>query len=306
MIRRKEIDVEVFEGGILSWDSGEMPYQNMCEALVAIDRPKLIPDPAGFKAGSFDSAVTSFAKRAVHCRGNMKVETHRLDRKVPTFLAQQVVRTTDDAIHTDIVTCELVPVKTDPPQEEVKITHHNPTLLPKLQANLATCESWILSKYNRKVSMVPAQRVTDILNKLLRLEGCMPMSRQGRLYAIPKVSTTDMLEQFASFIPDSSRIDIGISPIHLPPTASMFKKISRNCTAELERLLKVVESEVQTAGDKARKNGAKARYEKLEDVKRYVEAFKHVIGETKAKFFVDSAERIQKTITTNTVLDILS
>ena len=71
MIRRKEIDVEVFEGGILSWDSGEMPYQNMCEALVAIDRPKLIPDPAGFKAGSFDSAVTSFANKPIANRNSL-------------------------------------------------------------------------------------------------------------------------------------------------------------------------------------------------------------------------------------------
>ena len=51
---------------------------------------------------------------------------------------------------------------------------------------------------------------------------------------------------------------------------------------------------MQTAGDKARKNGAQARYDALEKVKEYVSEFSSVLDETQAKFINESAERIRK------------
>ena len=86
----------------------------------------------------------------------------------------------------------------------------------------------------------------------------------------------------------------------------MFNKIATSCKTELEAKLKEVEEQVQTVGDKARKNGAQARYDALEKVKEYVSEFSAVLDETQAKFLKESAERIQKTISATTVLDILS
>jgi hypothetical protein len=297
---RKEINVEEFSGGLIYWDSGEVPTTSMVDALTAIVKPNLMPDPDSFKAKALDHAVTAFAKKVCPSRRGSPIETIRMDTAKPTFLAQQVMKTKLDAIHTDIVAIEL----TD--GDECKIVKHNSNLLPKLTSHLAQCEAWVQDKYDRKAKKVPANRVTEVLNKLLKIEGCLPMARQGRLFAVPSDATTDMLEVFASHFPDSSPLNISVSPLHLPPTATLFKKIASKCTAEMERMLEEVEEDLQQAGDKQRKNGAKSRYDKCEEVKAYAESFKVTLGDAQTKFFVDAAKKVQDAITTNTVLDILS
>ena len=92
----------------------------------------------------------------------------------------------------------------------------------------------------------------------------------------------------------------------ISPTASLFEKIASKCVAEMDRMLEEVEEGLQEAGDKQRKNGAKSRYEKCEEVKAYADAFNKVLGEERTAKFKDAATRIQDVITTNTVLDILS
>ena len=154
--------------------------------------------------------------------------------------------------------------------------------------------------------MIPASKVTHALNTLLLRKTCLPLTKQGRVYAVPSMATTSLLEVFAGHVPNDSQFSLGVGELHLPPTSSMFNKIATSCKAELEAKLKEVEQQVQTAGDKARKNGAQARYDALEKVKEYVSEFSSVLDETQAKFLNESAERIQKTISATTVLDILS
>ena len=82
-----------------------------------------------------------------------------------------------------------------------------------------------------------------------------------------------MLDTFASHIPQSSLLDIRVSPLMISPSASLFEKIASKCVAEMDRMLEEVEEGLQEAGDKQRKNGAKSRYEKCEEVKAYADAF---------------------------------
>lgn len=297
---KKEIDIEEFSGGLVSWDSGEVPVDKLFAALVSIKQDALMPDPESFVTTALQSAVTSFAKKVYPSRRGCPIESVRLDTVKPTFLAQQVKKTKTDAIHTDIVAVEL----TD--GNECKIVKHNADILPKLASNLAVCESWVQAKFNAKVDKVPANRVTEALNRMLKDQGCLPMSKQGRFFAVPSDKVTSDLDTFASHIPNSSSLDIRVSPLIIPPTASMFEKIGSKCEEEMNRMLEEVEEGLQEAGDKQRKNGAKSRYDKCEAVKDYADSFKKTLGDTKWKFFHEAAKKIQDAITTNTVLDILS
>ena len=296
----KEIDIGKFSGGLVSWDSGEVHVNNLVDALTAILKPVLMPDPATFKASARDHAVTAFAKKVCPSRRGCPIDTIRMNVATPTYLAQQVVKTKLDAVHTDIVAVEVNA------NDECRIVKHNPTLLPKLATHLAQCEAWIQARFDKKVEKVPANRVTEVLNSLLKSEGCLPMSKQGRFFAVPSDSTTEMLDTFASQIPQSSLLDIRVSPLMISPSASLFEKIGAKCVAEMEKMLEEVEEDLQQAGDKQRKNGAKSRYEKCEEVKRYAEAFNSVLGDDRTEKFKAAAKKIQDIITTNTVLDILS
>lgn len=296
----KEIDIGKFSGGLVSWDSGEVHVNSLVDALTAIVKPDLMPDPDTFKSVALDHAVTAFAKKVCPSRRGCPIDTIRMNVSTPTFLAQQVMKTKLDAVHTDIVAVEVNDAG------KCSIVKHNDTLLPKLAANLAQCESWIQARYDHKVQKVPANRVTEVINKLLKSEGCLPMSKQGRFFAVPSDSTTDMLDTFASHIPQSSLLDIRVSPLMISPSASLFEKIGAKCVAEMEKMLEEVEEDLQQAGDKQRKNGAKSRYEKCEEVKRYADAFNSILGDDRTSKFKDAAKKIQDIITTNTVLDILS
>ena len=296
----KEIDIGKFSGGLVSWDSGEVHVNNLVDALTAILKPDLMPDPATFKATALEHAVTAFAKKVCPSRRGCPIDTIRMNTANPTYLAQQVVKTKLDAVHTDIVAVEVNA------NDECRIVKHNPTLLPKLATHLAQCEAWIQARFDKKVEKVPANRVTEVLNSLLKSEGCLPMSKQGRFFAVPSDSTTEMLDTFASQIPQSSLLDIRVSPLMISPSASLFEKIGAKCVAEMEKMLEEVEEDLQQAGDKQRKNGAKSRYEKCEEVKRYAEAFNSVLGDDRTEKFKAAAKKIQDIITTNTVLDILS
>lgn len=296
----KEIDVEKFSGGLVSWDSGEVDIVALASALTAIGEDELMPDPNTFKTNALESATESFAKKACPSRRGYPIKTVRLDTHHPRFVAQQQMKSKDKADYRDIAVIEL------DKNDQCRIVRHNNQLLPNLTTHLATCESWIQSRYDEKAALVPPNKVTDVINKLLKNRSCLPMARQGKLFAVPSVSTTDTLELFATHIPISSRLDIRLSPLHLPPTATLFKKIASKCTTEMERMLEEVEEDLQQAGDKQRKNGAQSRYDKCEEVKAYAESFKATLGETQSKFFVDAASKIQDAITTNTVLDILS
>ena len=48
----KEIDIGEFSGGLVSWDSGEVHVNSLVDALTAIVKPDLMPDPDTFKAVS--------------------------------------------------------------------------------------------------------------------------------------------------------------------------------------------------------------------------------------------------------------
>ena len=296
----KEIDIGKFSGGLVSWDSGEVQVESLADALLSISKPGLMPDPDTFKSVALDHAVTAFAKKVCPSRRGCPIDTIRMNVSKPTFLAQQVMKTKLDALHTDIVAVEVNEAG------QCSIVKHNDTLLPKLASNLAQCESWIQNRYEHKVKQAPANRVTEVLNKLLKSEGCLPMSKQGRFFAVPSEATTDLLETFASHIPQSSLLDIRVSPLLISPSASLFEKLANKCIAEMDRILEEVEEGLQEAGDKQRKNGAKSRYEKCEEVKGYADAFNKVLGEERTSKFKDAANRIQDVITTNTVLDILS
>ena len=296
----KEIDIEKFSGGLVSWDSGEVEIVALASALTAIGEDDLMPDPNTFKTNALEVATESFAKRACPSRRGNPIKTVRLDTHHPRFLAHQEMKTKDDADYREIVVVEL------DSNDECKIVRHNNTLLPNLIKHLAQCEAYIQSKYDSKVSKVPSNKVTEVLNKMLKKQSCMPMSRQGKLFAVPSDNTTDMLEVFAQHIPSRSPLDIKLSPIHLPPTASLFKKIGDKCEAEMNRMLEEVEDGLQEAGEKQRKNGAQSRYDKCEEVKKYAESFQQTLGSVRTKFFKDAAAKVQEAITTNTVLDILS
>lgn len=296
----KEIDIGEFSGGLVSWDSGEVHVNNLVDALTAILKPDLMPDPATFKATALEHAVTAFAKKVCPSRRGCPIDTIRMNVATPTYLAQQVVKTKLDAVHTDIVAVEVNA------NDVCRIVKHNTTLLPKLTSHLAQCEAWIQAKFDKKVEKVPANRVTEVLNSLLKSEGCLPMSKQGRFFAVPSDTTTEMLDTFASQIPQSSLLDIRVSPLMISPSASLFEKIGAKCVAEMEKMLVEVEEDLQQAGDKQRKNGAKSRYEKCEEVKRYADAFNSILGDDRTNKFKDAAKKIQDIITTNTVLDILS
>ena len=296
----REIDIEQFSGGLVSWDSGEVSIVALASALTAIGEDDLMPDPNTFKTMALESATESFAKKVCPSRRGYPIKTVRLDTHHPRFVAQQQMKTKDKADYRDIVVIEL------DAGGQCHIVRHNNQLLPKLTTHLAQCEAWIQSKYDAKVAKVPSNHVTQVLNKLLKKQGCMPMSRQGRFFAVPSDSTTATLDTFASHIPNASQLDIRVSPIVLPPTASMFEKIASKCTEEMNRMLEEVEEGLQEAGDKQRKNGAQTRYDKCEAVKDYADSFTKVLGDTKTKFFKDAASKIQDAITTNTVLDILS
>ena len=300
MIANKHIDVEHFDGGLVVWDSGQMPFQNFADGMVAIGYPDLVPDPDSWKAEALRATLMKFVGHYVKLPRGQAPEPVRLDSPVPSFLAQLTVTTATDAVHIDILAARVNA------NNEIEIFKHNPDFLPNLAAKIDAAESVFQSIFDAKRAMIPASKVTHALNTLLLRKTCLPLTKQGRVYAVPSMETTNLLEIFAGHVTGDSQFSLGVGELHLPPTSSMFNKIATSCKTELEAKLKEVEQQVQTAGDKARKNGAQARYDALEKVKEYVSEFSAVLDETQAKFLKESAERIQKTISATTVLDILS
>lgn len=300
MIANKQIDVEHFDGGLVVWDSGQMPFQNFADGMVAIGYPDLVPDPDSWQAEALRATLMKFVGHYVKLPRGQAPEPVRLDSPVPSFLAQSTVTTATDAVHIDILAARVNA------NNEVEIFKHNPDFLPNLAAKIDAAESVFQSIFDAKRSLIPASKVTHALNTLLLRKTCLPLTKQGRVYAVPSMATTNLLEIFAGHVPNDSQFSLGVGDLHLPPTSSMFNKIAASCKQELESKLKKVEEQVQTAGDKARKNGAQARYDELEKVKEYVSEFSSVLDETQAKFINETAERIQKTISATTVLDILS
>lgn len=300
MIANKQIDVEHFDGGLVVWDSGQMPFQNFADGMVAIGYPDLVPDPDSWQAEALRATLMKFVGHYVKLPRGQAPEPVRLDSPIPSFLAQSTVTTATDAVHIDILAARVNA------NNEVEIFKHNPDFLPNLAAKIDAAESVFQSIFDAKRAMIPASKVTHALNTLLLRKTCLPLTKQGRVYAVPSMATTSLLEVFAGHVPNDSQFSLGVGNLHLPPTSSMFNKIASACKEELESKLKKVEEQVQTAGDKARKNGAQARYDELEKVKEYVSEFSSVLDETQAKFLNESAERIQKTISATTVLDILS
>lgn len=301
MIAKKQaIDVEHFDGGLVVWDSGQMPFKNFADGMISIGQPRLIPDPDGWKAEALRATLMKFVGHYVKLPRGQAPEPIRLDCPNPSFLAQSTATTATDAVHVDILAAR---VSAD---NKIEIFKHNPNLLPNLSSKIGAAESVFQSIYDAKRAMIPASKVTHALNTLLLMKTCLPLTKQGRVYAVPDVATTQLLEVFATHVPNDSQFSLGVGELHLPPTSSMFNKIAASCKDELESKLKEVEKQVQTAGDKARKNGAQARFDALESVKDYVSQFSTVLDETQAKFFTETANRIQKTISATTVLDILS
>ena len=300
MIANRQIDVEHFNGGLVVWDSGQMPFSNFADGMIAIGYPDLVPDRDGWKAEALRSTLMKFVGHYVKLPRGQAPEPVRLDSTTPSFLAQSTITTATDAVHVDILAARV------DPNNKIEIFKHNPDFLPNLSAKIDAAESVFQSIFDAKRAMIPASKVTHALNTLLLRKTCLPLTKQGRVYAVPSMDTTNLLEIFAGHVPNDSQFSLGVGELHLPPTSSMFTKIATSCKAELESKLKEVEKQVQTAGDKARKNGAKARYDALEKVKDYVSEFSSVLDETQSKFLTESAERLQKTISATTVLDILS
>lgn len=301
MIAKKQaIDVEHFDGGLVVWDSGQMPFKNFADGMISIGQPRLIPDPDGWKAEALRATLMKFVGHYVKLPRGQAPEPIRLNCPTPSFLAQSTATTSTDAVHVDILAARVSD------DNKIEIFKHNPNLLPNLSSKIGAAESVFQSIYDAKRAMIPASKVTHALNTLLLMKTCLPLTKQGRVYAVPDVATTQLLEVFATHVPADSQFSLGVGELHLPPTSSMFNKIAESCKEELESKLKEVEQQVQTAGDKARKNGAQARFDALESVKDYVSQFSTVLDETQAKFFTESANRIQKTISATTVLDILS
>lgn len=295
-----DLDVEYFDGGLVVWDSGQMPFKNFADGMISIGQPKLIPDPDGWKAEALRATLMKFVGHYVKLPRGQAPEPIRLNCPTPSFLAQSTATTSTDAVHVDILAARVSD------DNKIEIFKHNPNLLPNLSSKIGAAESVFQSIYDAKRAMIPASKVTHALNTLLLMKTCLPLTKQGRVYAVPDLATTQLLEVFATHVPNDSQFSLGVGELHLPPTSSMFNKIAASCKEELESKLKEVEQQVQTAGDKARKNGAQARFDALESVKDYVSQFSTVLDETQAKFFTESANRIQKTISATTVLDILS
>ena len=222
MIANKQIDVEHFDGGLVVWDSGQMPFQNFADGMVAIGYPDLVPDPDSWKAEALRATLMKFVGHYVKLPRGQAPEPVD-DSPVPSFLAQSTVTTATDAVHIDILAARVNA------NNEVEIFKHNPDFLPSLATKIDAAESVFQSIFDAKRAMIPASKVTHALNTLLLRKTCLPLTKQGRVYAVTSMATTNLLEIFAGHVPNDSQFSLGVGELHLPPTSSMFNKIAASC-----------------------------------------------------------------------------